>query len=86
MDREAGEASTRLGSYSPEMFRDPAIVDEHIGDRAAHWEPARQALSLDQVDQVSQAPLARLEGGWAYLEGAGAMGGRSRPDWPFGRI
>src|SRR5438445_11955158 len=33
--REAYEAATRLGSFSPEMFRDLALVDEHLGHHAA---------------------------------------------------
>jgi hypothetical protein len=61
--REAYETAARLGSYSPEMFRDLAIVDEHLGDRAAALAAARQALSLDRYDKDSQALLTRLESG-----------------------
>jgi putative inorganic carbon (HCO3(-)) transporter len=59
--REAYETAAQLGSYSPEMFRDLAIVDEHLGDRAAALAAARQALSLDRYDKDSQALLTRLE-------------------------
>jgi O-antigen ligase len=61
--REAYETAARLGSYSPEMFRDLAIVDEHLGDHAAALAAARQALSLDRYDPDSQALLKTLEGG-----------------------
>jgi O-antigen ligase len=60
--REAYETAARLGSYSPEMFRDLAIVDEHLGDRAAALAAARQALSLDRFDKDSQALVRRLGG------------------------
>jgi hypothetical protein len=45
------------------MFRDLAIVDDHLGDHAAALVAARQALSLDRFDKDSQALLARLESG-----------------------
>ena len=45
------------------MFRDLAIVDEHLGDHAAALAAARQALSLDRYDKDSQALLTRLENG-----------------------
>jgi hypothetical protein len=61
--REAFETAARLGSYSPEMYRDLATVDEHLGDHPAALAAARQALSLDRYDTVSQALLAKLEGG-----------------------
>jgi putative inorganic carbon (hco3(-)) transporter len=61
--REAFDTAARLGSYSPEMFRDLAGVDEHLGDHAAALAAARQALSLDRYDTVSQALLAKLEAG-----------------------
>jgi tetratricopeptide (TPR) repeat protein len=61
--REAYETAARLGSYLPEMFRDLAIVDEHLGDHSAALAAARQALSLDRYDKDSQALLARLERG-----------------------
>jgi O-Antigen ligase len=61
--REAYETAARSGSYSPEMFRDLAIVDEHLGDHAAALAAARQALSLDRYDPDSQALLKTLEGG-----------------------
>jgi tetratricopeptide (TPR) repeat protein len=61
--REAYETAARLGSYSPEMFRNLAIVDEHLGDHAAALAAARQALSLDRYDKDSQALLTRLERG-----------------------
>src|SRR5207245_132146 len=32
--REAYDAAARLGSFSPEMFRLLAVVDEHLGDPA----------------------------------------------------
>ena len=60
--REAFETAARLGSYSPEMFRDLAIVDEHFGDHAAALAAARQALSLDRYDKDSQALVTKLGG------------------------
>jgi O-antigen ligase len=60
--REAFETAAQLGSYSPEMFRDLAAVDEHLGDHAAALAAARRALSLDRYDKDSQALVARLEG------------------------
>jgi tetratricopeptide (TPR) repeat protein len=59
--RAAFETAARLGSYSPEMFRDLAAVDEHLGDHAAALAAARRALSLDRYDKDSQALVARLE-------------------------
>ena len=59
--REAFDTAARLGSYSPEMFRDLAIVDEHLKDHAAALAAAREALLLDRYDKVSQALLAQLE-------------------------
>jgi hypothetical protein len=59
--REAFETAARLGSNSPEMFRDLAAVDEHFGDNAAALAAARRALSLDRYDKDSQALVARLE-------------------------
>jgi hypothetical protein len=59
--REAFDTAARLGSYSPEMFRDLAAVDEHLGDHAAALAAARRALSLDRYDKDSQALVARLE-------------------------
>jgi O-antigen ligase len=61
--REAYETAARLGSYSPEMFRDLAIVGEHLGDHAAALAAARRALALDRYDKDSQALLTRLESG-----------------------
>lgn len=61
--REAYETAARLGSYSPAMFRDLAIVDEHLSDHSAALAAARQALSLDRYDPVSQALVTRLQGG-----------------------
>jgi O-antigen ligase len=60
--REAYETAAQLGSYSPEMFRDLAIVDEHFGDHAAALAAARQAFSLDRFDKDSQALVTRLGG------------------------
>jgi O-antigen ligase len=59
--REAFDTAARLGSYSPEMFRDLATVDEHLGDHAAALTAARHALYLDRFDIVSQALLTKLE-------------------------
>ena len=59
--REAYDTAAQLGSYSPEMYRDLAIVDEHLGDHAAALAAARHALSLDRYDKDSQALLQRLE-------------------------
>ena len=60
--REAYEAAARLGSYSPEMFRELAIVEEHLGDHAAAVAAARRALELDRYDPDSQLLLKRLTG------------------------
>jgi len=60
--REAYETADRLGSFSPEMFRDLALVDEHLGDHAAALAAARRALSLDRYDPESQKLVKRLMG------------------------
>jgi putative inorganic carbon (HCO3(-)) transporter len=60
--REAYQTAARLGSFSPEMFRELAIVDEHLGDRAGALAAARRALELDRYDTASQALLKRLTG------------------------
>lgn len=60
--REAYQAAARLGSFSPEMFRELAIVDEHLGDHAAAIAAARRALELDRYDRDSQSLLKRLTG------------------------
>jgi tetratricopeptide (TPR) repeat protein len=61
--REAYEVAARLGSFSPEMFRELAIVDEHLGDRAGAVAAAERALELDRYDPASQDLLKRLKGG-----------------------
>jgi len=58
--REAYQAAAGLGSYSPEMFRELAIVDEHLGDHAGAVAAARRALELDRYDPASQELLKRL--------------------------
>jgi tetratricopeptide (TPR) repeat protein len=58
--REAYETAADLGSYSPEMFRELAIVDEHLGDHVAAVTAARRALELDRYDPASQKLLATL--------------------------
>ena len=58
--REAYETADRLGSFSPEMFRDLALVDEHLGDHAGAVAAARRALQLDRYDPESKKLLARL--------------------------
>ena len=60
--REAYRTAARLGSYSPEMYRDLAIVEEHFGDHAAALAAARRAVELDRFDPDSQALLAKLKG------------------------
>jgi O-antigen ligase len=60
--RDAYRAAAGLGSYSPEMFRELALVDEHLGDHAGAVGAARRALELDRYDLVSQALLKRLTG------------------------
>ena len=60
--REAYQTAARLGSYSPEMFRDLALVEEHFGDHAAALAAARMALSLDRYDTDSQALVKKLGG------------------------
>ena len=59
--REAYDTAARLGSYSPEMYRDLALVDEHLGDHTAALAAARHALSLDRYDKDSQALVQKLE-------------------------
>ena len=44
------------------MFRNLALVDEHLGDQAAAIAAARRALSLDRYDPESQKLLKRLTG------------------------
>jgi hypothetical protein len=61
--RQAFDTAARLGSYSPEMFRDLAITDEHLGDHSAALAAARTALSLDRYDPASLALLTKLESG-----------------------
>jgi len=58
--QETYQTAARLGSYSPEMFRDLALVDEHLGDHAAAVAAARRALELDRFDQDSQKLVSRL--------------------------
>jgi len=60
--REAFETAARLGSYSPEMFQNLAIVDDHLGDHAAALAAARRAFSLDPYDPDSLALLTKLGG------------------------
>jgi O-Antigen ligase len=52
--QEAYQTAARLGSYSPEMFRELAIVDEHLGDHAGAVTAARRALELDRYDPESR--------------------------------
>jgi putative inorganic carbon (HCO3(-)) transporter len=58
--QEAYLTAARLGSFSPEMFRELAIVDEHLGDHAGALAAARRALELDRYDPDSKSLLARL--------------------------
>ena len=58
--QEAYQTAARLGSYSPEMFRELAIVDEHLGDHAGAVTAARRALELDRYDTDSQKLLKSL--------------------------
>jgi O-antigen ligase len=58
--REAYQAAARLGSFSPEMFRELAIVDEHLGDHAGAVAAARRALELDRYDPESKRLLKTL--------------------------
>jgi hypothetical protein len=51
---EAYLAAARLGSFSPEMFRHLAMVEEHLGDHAGAVDAARRALDLDRYDPASQ--------------------------------
>ncbi|HYT11140.1 MAG TPA: O-antigen ligase family protein [Candidatus Nitrosopolaris sp.] len=60
--REAYDAAARLGSFSPEMFRHLAIVDEHLGDHAGAVAAARRAVELDRYDPESLALLQKLTG------------------------
>src|SRR5207302_10719237 len=60
--REAYQAAARLGSFSPEMFQELAVVDEHLGDHAGAVAAARKALELDRYDPDSQKLLRALTG------------------------
>ncbi len=60
--RDAYQAAARLGSFSPEMFRALAGVDEHLGDHAGAVAAARRALELDRYDTKSQDLLKSLTG------------------------
>jgi tetratricopeptide (TPR) repeat protein len=60
--REAYQTAARLGSFSPEMFRELAIVDEHLGDHAGAVAAARRALELDRYDTASQKLVKTLTG------------------------
>jgi putative inorganic carbon (HCO3(-)) transporter len=57
---EAYEAAARLGSFSPEMFRELAIVDEHLGDHTGAIAAANRALELDRYDPESKRLLKTL--------------------------
>ncbi len=56
--REAYETAARLSSYSPEMFRDLALVDEHFGDHAAALAAARGG-SRSKSGRVSRQQAER---------------------------
>lgn len=58
--QEAYQTAARLGSYSPEMFRELAIIDDHLGDHAGAVAAARRALELDRYDTNSQQLVKRL--------------------------
>jgi O-antigen ligase len=60
--QEAYQTAARLGSFSPEMFRELAIVDDHLGDRVGAVAAARRALELDRYDTNSQKLLKTLTG------------------------
>ena len=60
--RDAYQAASRLGSFSPEMLRALARVDEHLGDHAGAVTAARRALELDRYDPKSQDLLKSLTG------------------------
>jgi hypothetical protein len=60
--REAYETAAGLGSFSPEMFRMLAIVDDHLGDHVAALAAARQALDLDRYDRASRQLVNELAG------------------------
>jgi hypothetical protein len=44
------------------MFRQLALVDEHLGDHTGAVAAARRALELDRYDPRSQALLKALAG------------------------
>ena len=58
--RKAYEAAAGLGSFSPELFRHLAIVEEHFGDHASALAAARRAVELDRYDSISQKLLQQL--------------------------
>jgi putative inorganic carbon (HCO3(-)) transporter len=60
--REAYQAAASLGSFSPELFQELAVVDEHLGDHTGAVAAARRALELDRFDTDSQRLLKRLTG------------------------
>jgi tetratricopeptide (TPR) repeat protein len=61
--RDDYEAAARLGSFSPEMFKRLAVVDQHLGDHPAAVAAARRALELDRFDPTSGKLLDMLTGG-----------------------
>jgi len=60
--RDAYQTAARLGSYSPGMFRELAIVDEYLRDDDGAVAAARRALQLDCYDPASQQLVKRLTG------------------------
>src|SRR5205823_197293 len=58
--REAYETADRLGSFSPEMFRDLALVDEHHRERDGAVAAARRAFGLGCYDPDSTKLIVRL--------------------------
>jgi len=58
--QEAYQTAAHLGSYSPEMFRELAIVDEYLGDHTGAVAAAKRALELDRYDTLSKDLVARL--------------------------
>jgi O-antigen ligase len=54
-------AAARLGTFNPEMYRNLAIAEMHIGNVKSAQAAARAAVYLDRFDPANQALLAQME-------------------------
>jgi len=58
--RDAYQVAARLGTYNPMVYRNLALVDAQLGDRAAARAAALNALALDRFDPANQALVAQF--------------------------